>query len=68
MAEPKAEQPESMPDTKSGICTPAGYNGKEPKSIDAPVKSYPGSGSIGKGSSKTGGMIEGPASGGSRKR
>lgn len=61
MAEPKAEQPASMPDSKSGICGPAGYNGTPPSSIDAPVKSYPGSGSIGKGS-KSSGMIVGPAS------
>ncbi len=54
---------DSKTDSKSGICSPAGYNGKEPKSLEAPVKSYPGSGSIGKGASKTGGgMIEGPAS------
>lgn len=65
MADPKAEQPASMPDSKSGICGPAGYNSKAPKDISAPVKVYPGSSSIGKGadrSGKGGGMIEGPAS------
>lgn len=68
MSEASAEGPKSVPDTKSGICTPAGYNGKAPSSIAAPVKVYPGSGSIGKGASRTGGIIEGPASGGKQKR
>ncbi len=54
-------------ETKSGICSPANYNGKAPASIAAPVKIYPGSNSLGKGASKTGGMIEGPASGGGNK-
>lgn len=49
--------------TKSGIQGPAGYNSREPKNIDAPVKIYPGSASIGKNASKDGGFIEGPASG-----
>ncbi len=52
-------------ESKSGICGPAGYNGKAPSSISAPVKSYPGSGSIGKSadsSGKGGGVVEGPAS------
>ena len=62
MADPKAVT-ESVPDTKSGICTPAGYNGKAPSSIAAPVKVYPGSSNIGKGASKTGGIVSGPASG-----
>lgn len=65
MSEPKAEQPESMPDSKSGICGPAGYNGKTPSSIAAPVKSYPGSASIGKSADKSGkggGMVVGPMS------
>ncbi len=65
MSEPKAEQPTSMPDSKSGIKGPAGYNSKTPSSIDAPAKSYPGSGMLGRGadrSGKGGGMIEGPAS------
>jgi len=70
MAEPKSEQPESVPDTKSGICTPAGYNGKAPSSIAAPVKEYPGSKSIGRGadsSGRGGGVVEGPASSKSKK-
>ena len=50
-------------DTKSGISSPAGYNGKAPSSLEAPTKIYPGSNSLGKGASKDGGMIEGPASG-----
>ena len=57
---------EEKTDSKSGICSPAGYNGVTPPSsndLAAPTKSYPGSGSIGKGASKDGGMIEGPASG-----
>ena len=49
--------------SKSGIEGPAGYNGANPKSLDAPVKIYPGSNSIGKGASKDGGFIVGPASG-----
>ena len=58
MAE-KSEKTES----KSGICGPAGYNSKTPGSLDAPTKIYPSSSQIGKGASKTGGFIEGPASG-----
>ena len=61
MAE-KSEKTES----KSGIAGPAGYNGRtEPSSdaLQAPTKIYPGSASIGKGASKDGGFIEGPASG-----
>jgi hypothetical protein len=50
-------------DSKSGICGPAGYNGKAPSNLNAPTKVYPGSQSIGKGASKSGGMIEGPANG-----
>lgn len=66
MAEPSSTPPETMPDTKSGICSPAGYNGKAPSSIAAPVKEYPGSKSIGKGadsSGKGGGTVVGPMSG-----
>lgn len=63
MSEPSAEQPKDMPDSKSGICGPAGYNGKAPSNIDAPVKIYPGSHKIGQGASRTGGIISGPASG-----
>jgi hypothetical protein len=50
--------------TKSGIEGPGGYNfGHRPSSIAAPVKHYPGSGSIGKGHTSGGGKtIEGPAS------
>lgn len=58
MAE-KSEKTES----KSGIAGPAGYNGKPPQNLDAPTKIYPGSASLGKGASKDGGFIEGPASG-----
>lgn len=58
--EVSAEPPKSEPDSKSGICTPAGYNGKAPASIAAPTKIYPGSSQIGRGGSK--GMVEGPAS------
>ncbi len=54
---------EKVSDSKSGICGPAGYNSKTPANIDAPTKVYPGSSQIGKSASKTGGMIEGPASG-----
>ena len=61
MAEPTAENPKSVPDTKSGICTPAGYNGKAPASIAVVTKNYPGSSKLGSGS-KGGSMIEGPAS------
>ena len=50
-------------ESKSGITGPAGYNGKTPSNIDSPTKIYPGSNSIGKNASKTGGFIEGPASG-----
>ena len=60
---PTAEPPSTQADSKSGICTPAGYNGKTPSSIAAPVKVYPGSSNIGKGASRTGGIISGPASG-----
>jgi hypothetical protein len=59
MSEPKAEQPESCPTSKSGIEGPGGYNSKDPSDISAPVKSYPGSGKLG---GKTGGIIVGPAS------
>lgn len=65
MSEPKSMPPDSMPDTKSGICSPAGYNGKAPSSIDAPVKEYPGSKSIGRGADRSGrggGTVVGPAS------
>ena len=55
-----------MPNTtKSGIQSPAGYNGKTPSSISAPVKVYPASSKIGSGADKSGkggSMIEGPAS------
>jgi len=61
MAEPTAENPKSVPDTKSGICTPAGYNGKAPASIAVVTKNYPGSSKLG-GGSKGGSMIEGPMS------
>jgi hypothetical protein len=50
-------------DSKSGIASPAGYNGTPPKSLTAPTKIYPGSSQIGKGADKTGGLIVGPASG-----
>lgn len=60
---PSAENPSSCPPSKSGIEGPGGYNGKKPSSIDAPVKVYPGSSSIGKGASRTGGSVVGPASG-----
>ena len=60
---PSAENPSSCPTSKSGIDGPGGYNGKTPSSIDAPVKVYPGSSAIGKGASKSGGIVEGPASG-----
>lgn len=33
--------------TKSGIEGPAGYNGKAPSSIAAPLKVYPGSSKLG---------------------
>lgn len=48
-----------MPTTKSGIEGPADAPKKKP---EAPVKSYPGSGKIGKGcdTSGRGGCIEGP--------
>lgn len=51
-----------MPDTtKSGIQSPAGYNGKDPKGgLAAPVKHYPGSGDIGKGRTGKSSMVEGP--------
>lgn len=49
--------------SKNGIQGPAGYNSAEPKNLDAPVKIYPGSNSLGKNASKDGGMIVGPASG-----
>lgn len=50
--------------SKSGIIEgPGGYNGKTPGSLEAPTKIYPNSSTIGRGASKTGGMIEGPASG-----
>ncbi len=65
MAEPSSTPPETMPDSKSGICGPAGYNGARPSSIAAPVKEYPGSKSIGKGadsSGKGGGVVVGPMS------
>lgn len=54
-----------MAKTKSGIESPADYNGKSPSSISAPVKTYPASSKIGKGADKSGkggGCIEGPAS------
>lgn len=54
-----------MPDkTKSGIESPAGYNGKTPGNLKAPTKVYPGSHSLGKGSGK---IIEGPRSDGKSK-
>lgn len=65
MAEPSALPPETCEVSKSGIDGPGGYNGKKPSSIDAPVKNYPGSSSIGKGadsSGKGGGTVVGPAS------
>ena len=49
--------------TKSGIQGPAQYNGKSPSNLEAPTKIYPSSSQIGKGASKDGGFIEGPASG-----
>ena len=49
--------------SKSGIQGPAGYNSREPKSLEAPTKVYPGSQNLGKGASKDGGFIVGPASG-----
>lgn len=56
---------DSKTDSKSGICSPAGYNGKAPGSLAAPTKIYPGSSQIGKSADKSGkggGMVEGPAS------
>ena len=53
-------------DSKSGIYSPAGYNGVTPPSsndLAAPTKIYPSSSQVGKGASKTGGFIVGPASG-----
>jgi hypothetical protein len=47
-------------DSKSGICSPAGYNGKNPGPLTAPTKVYPASSKIGKGGSH--GSIQGPAS------
>lgn len=44
--------------TKSGIEGPV----DQPKSIAAPTKVYPGSKDIGKGASKSGGSVSGPAS------
>jgi hypothetical protein len=52
-SEPKSERP-----SKSGIAGPAGYNGKAPSSIAAPVKKYPGSSKL---ANSGGGVIEGPA-------
>lgn len=49
-----------MPTTKSGIETPTT---PPTKPLTAPVKVYPGSHNLGKGASKTGGIIVGPASG-----
>ncbi len=50
-----------MPEeTKSGIESPAGYNGKAPKSLGVPVKEYPDSSKIGRTHVK---VIEGPAQG-----
>ena len=49
--------------TKSGISSPAMYNSKPPENLEAPTKVYPASSQLSKGSSKSGGMIEGPASG-----
>jgi len=46
--------------SKSGIEGPAGYNGKAPSSIAAPVKSYPGSGKIGHGGGPNKNEICGP--------
>lgn len=54
---------DSSTDSKSGICSPAGYNGKAPSSLAAPTKTYPASSKIGQGASKTGGSVVGPASG-----
>ena len=54
-----------MAKSKSGIEGPSDYNGKTPSSLAAPVKSYPGSGSLGKSADKSGkggDCIEGPAS------
>lgn len=59
MAEEKTE-------SKSGIVGPAGYNGGSGPSGDAlqaPTKVYEGSRNLGKGASKDGGFIVGPASG-----
>lgn len=50
--------------TKSGLETPAGYNGgKSPtsKEMNAPVKQYPGASKLGHDRPK--GLIEGPCDG-----
>lgn len=49
---------EKYKESKSGICGPAGYNGKAPKSLEAPVKEYPGSSKL---ANSGGGVIKGPA-------
>jgi hypothetical protein len=36
-------------DSKSGICSPAGYNGAHPGPLTATTKVYPGSKDLGKG-------------------
>jgi len=46
--------------TKSGMETPATA---PTKPLTVVTKVYPGSSNIGKGASKTGGVVEGPASG-----
>lgn len=48
--------------TKSGMASPAMYNGKAPSSLKAPGTVYPGTANMPKGPSG-GGMIEGPAKG-----
>ena len=62
---PSAEPEDHCSPSKSGIEGPAGYNGKAPSSIAAPVKEYPGSKSIGQGADKSGrggGTVVGPRS------
>jgi hypothetical protein len=49
---------EKYKESKSGICGPAGYNGKAPSSLAAPVKKYPGSSKL---ANSGGDVIEGPA-------
>lgn len=47
-----------MAKTKSGIESPAGYNGIKPGTTSAPVKHYPSTTAMGSKSAK---VVEGPA-------